>query len=144
MRSFYPLRHSEYDAAPVTEPEDDVTPTPSVTGGAGHLWETTPDSVLETLDGDSLADHREDPPSRPSSVSGSGRPVVDLTNQHRRTSNDGEESVWNLVENHPQRTPILPSEPSEAAEDQTNTGYKVVRKGKDTMSFSLILYSLDF
>ncbi|XP_018423790.1 PREDICTED: rho guanine nucleotide exchange factor 11 isoform X3 [Nanorana parkeri] len=130
LRSLYPLRHSEYDAAPVTEPEDDITPTPSVTGGAGHPWETTPYSVLETLDGNSLADHREDPPSRPSSVLGNGRSVVDLTNQHRRTSNEGEESVWDLLESHPQRTSFLPSEPSEAAEDQTNTAYKVVRKAE--------------
>ncbi|KAM5129166.1 rho guanine nucleotide exchange factor 11 isoform 2-T2 [Mantella aurantiaca] len=130
LRSLYPLRHSEYDAAPVTELEDDVTPTPSVTGGAGHPWETTTDSVLETLDGEILADHREDLRSRPSSISESGSSVVDLTNQHRRTSNDGEESVWNLVENHPQRTSVLPSGPSEAAsEDQNTTGYKVVRKG---------------
>lgn len=143
LRSLYPLRHSEYDAAPVAEPEDDVTPTPSVTGGAVHPWEMTTDSVLETLDGDILADHREDLPSRPSSISGRGSSVVDLTNQHRRTSNDGEESVWNLVESHPQRTSVPTSGTSEAAsEDQNNTSYKVVRKGKETLesSFSLRLY----
>nr|DBA14062.1 TPA: hypothetical protein GDO54_005079 [Pyxicephalus adspersus] len=131
LRSLYPLKHSEYDAAPAAEPEDDVTPTPSVTGGPGHPWEATADSVLETLDGDNLTDYREDLPSRPSSVSESGRSVVDLTNQHRRTSKDGEESVWNLVESHPQRTAVSSSEPSEDAfEDQTNTGYKVVRKAE--------------
>lgn len=130
LRSLYPIRHSEYDAAPVAEPEDDITPTPSVTGGVGHPWEATADSVLETLDGNILGDHREDSPSRPSSISESGRSVVDLTNQHKTTSNDGDENAWNLVESHPQRTSLLPPETSEAtSEDQTNTSYKVVRKG---------------
>lgn len=116
----------------MAEPEDDITPTPSVTGGAGHPWEATADSVLETLDGNILGDHREDSPSRPSSISESGRSVVDLTNQHKIPSNDGEENAWNLVESHPQRTSLLPPETSEAtSEDQTNTSYKVVRKGKE-------------
>ncbi|XP_068109572.1 rho guanine nucleotide exchange factor 11 isoform X2 [Hyperolius riggenbachi] len=139
LRSLYPLRHSEYDAAPVAEPEEDLTPTPSVTGGAGHSWEMATDSVLETLDGDSLANNREDPQLHPSSVSEGGGPVVDLTNQHRRTSDNGEESVWDLVESHTQRNSVLSSEPSEAvSEDNVNTTYKVVRKAEVVGNYDVI------
>ncbi|KAM9294557.1 rho guanine nucleotide exchange factor 11 [Gastrophryne carolinensis] len=124
LRSLYPLRHSEFDSAPVAEPEDDLTPTPSITSGAGHPWETATDSVLETLDGD-----HEDSPSRLSvASSGRGHSDADSVSQHWRTSSDGGDSVCHMAESHPQRTFVAHSEA--APEEHNNAAYKVVRKAE--------------
>ncbi|XP_063803174.1 rho guanine nucleotide exchange factor 11 isoform X2 [Pseudophryne corroboree] len=127
LQSLLPLRQSEYDSAPVAEPEDDLTPTPSVTGGAGQPWEVPTDTLLETLDGESMADNRGGLPSQFPSMDGSNRSVVDLTHNHRRTSVDGEERVWSQVEGHSHTQ----SEPSAAAsEEESNQAYRVVRKAE--------------
>ncbi|XP_066465252.1 rho guanine nucleotide exchange factor 11 isoform X3 [Eleutherodactylus coqui] len=132
LRSLLPVRHSEYDSAPTTEPEDDHTPTPSISSRAGHPWEmTATDPVLETLDGEN---NRGELSSQRSSVAESSRVVVDLTEQHgRRASKDGEERVWDLVESHMKGSFELEtqSDPADAtSEDHSNQVYKVVRKAE--------------
>ncbi|KAM3918673.1 rho guanine nucleotide exchange factor 11 isoform 2-T2 [Leptodactylus fuscus] len=134
LRSLLPMRHSEYDSGAATEPEDDHTPTPSVSGGVGHPWETATDCVLETLDGENSSGHRVELSSQRSSFAESSRAVVDLTHQHRRQgSRDGEESVWDMAKSHAKGSSELetPNDPSvTTSEDHSNKAYKVVRKAE--------------
>ncbi|XP_071971135.1 rho guanine nucleotide exchange factor 11 isoform X5 [Engystomops pustulosus] len=134
LRSLLPTKHSEYDSAPLAEPEDDHTPTPSVSGGVGHPWETTTDVLLQTLDGEQSTDDRAEFSSQRSSIAESGRAVVDLTRQHRRQgSGVGEESVWGLVESHTKGSSEVEEQtdpPDASSEDHSNKAYKVVRKAE--------------
>ncbi|KAM4690215.1 rho guanine nucleotide exchange factor 11 [Rhinophrynus dorsalis] len=136
LRSMLPCRNSEYYAsssAPVAEPEDDLTPTPSVTGVTGHPWESMKDTVLETLDGEHSTEDRESLTPRPVSSMENSRSVVDLSYRDRPSSRDGEETAWSLVENHAQRSTVLHNQSEEVqthSEDHSSRGYKVVRKAK--------------
>ncbi|XP_053330671.1 rho guanine nucleotide exchange factor 11 [Spea bombifrons] len=133
LRSLLPLRHSEYEShtAPVAEPEEDLTPTPSVTGASGHPWETTTDTVLETLDGEDPADGRGDLKTQ-SYISSEGSTSL-IDHRDLTSSRDGEETPWNLVERHPSGNSVLQNqpEPLEApTEDSHDKGYKVIRKAE--------------
>ncbi|XP_075700188.1 rho guanine nucleotide exchange factor 11 isoform X2 [Rhinoderma darwinii] len=134
LRSLLPLRHSEYESATSAEPEDDHTPTPSVSGGAGRPWETATDSVLETLDRENSAVDRVDLASQRSSVAEIGRAVVDLTHQHRRkVSKDGEASDWDFAESHVKGISEFENQNDSlqtTSEDHSNKAYKVVRKAE--------------
>ncbi|KAM8921486.1 rho guanine nucleotide exchange factor 11 [Pelodytes ibericus] len=134
LRSLHPQRHSLCDAAPVAEPEDDLTPTPSVTGGASHSWETPADTVLETLEREHQAESRGNRTPRPYAASESGRSGT-CSNYHQEGpfSNDGEETAWGLVERHPhgRYEHHNQSEQRETvSEEHTNRGCKVVRKAE--------------
>lgn len=128
------MKNSEYDSAPAVEPEDDHTPTPSISSGAGQPWETATDSVLEPLDGETSTDDWGQLSSQRSSIAESDRAVVNPTHQHRRHgSKDGEESVWDMAECHVKGSSELETQndPSDTtSEDHSNKAYKVVRKGK--------------
>ncbi|XP_053575898.1 rho guanine nucleotide exchange factor 11 [Bombina bombina] len=126
LRSLLPCRHSV--SAPVAEPEDDLTPTPSVTGGVGHPWETTADTALETLDEEHLFDQKKNLISRPISSLENSRTVVDLTSSDRSSFRSGEETAWSVVESHSPRSPpdLLETQISQPEEGR----YKVVRKAE--------------
>ncbi|XP_056402616.1 rho guanine nucleotide exchange factor 11 isoform X3 [Hyla sarda] len=131
LRSLLPLRHTEYDSA---LPEDDHTPTPSVSGGAGNPWEMVTDSVLVTLDGESSTDCQGELSLQRSSITESSRAIVDLTHQHRRQgSKDGEESVWDMGETHMKGSSNLETQNDSSdtvSMDHSNKAYKVVRKAE--------------
>ncbi|XP_073179709.1 rho guanine nucleotide exchange factor 11 isoform X10 [Lepidochelys kempii] len=108
------------------EPEDDLTPTPSVTGGAGQSW----DSVLSSQDSggqEQSMEHagRGGPTTDRAGLTGhspSGR--TELEPESRPSAGDVEETGWSSdggreVSQEVERPP--------AAEGQV--GYKVVRKG---------------
>ncbi|XP_018086925.1 rho guanine nucleotide exchange factor 11 isoform X7 [Xenopus laevis] len=124
--------HSEYDSgsAPVAEPEEDLTPTPSVIGGHGHPWDTMTDAVLENLDGDQTTEEKET--SIPPSISGSesSRSVLNFPHGERPGSRDGEETAWSLVERNPQGSSVHQNQSEQLhSEDHSNRSYRVVRKG---------------
>ncbi|KAM4014111.1 rho guanine nucleotide exchange factor 11 isoform 2-T2 [Anomaloglossus baeobatrachus] len=122
LRSLLPMRHSEHS-------EDDHTPTPSISGGAGHPWEMATESVIETVD-----DGRGELSSQRSSIAESGRTVVDLTCRHRRQhSKDSEETMWDMVERHSKGSsePENQNDTSDTnSEDYGSKAYKVVRKAE--------------
>uniref|UniRef100_A0A8C5QZ81 Rho guanine nucleotide exchange factor 11 n=1 Tax=Leptobrachium leishanense TaxID=445787 RepID=A0A8C5QZ81_9ANUR len=133
LRSLLPQRLSEFESgmAPVAEPEDDLTPTPSITGSAGHPWESTPDTVLETLDGGHQTKAREDLAPRTFSSSENGRSSMD--HQNRLLSRDGEETEWNRIERHSQDSSVLHNQSEQTdslSEDHANQGCRVVRKAE--------------
>ncbi|XP_075463770.1 rho guanine nucleotide exchange factor 11 isoform X5 [Ascaphus truei] len=129
LRSMLPHRHSEFDSAsaPVAEPEDDLTPTPSVTGGAVHPWDTTADTVLETLAGVHPAEESGSLTSEPVNSSESCRTVTDPTDLHRPGSRERGDTGSSLGENYQQSQ----SEQLEThKEDHGSKGYRVVRKAE--------------
>ncbi|KAM4664680.1 rho guanine nucleotide exchange factor 11 isoform 2-T2 [Discoglossus pictus] len=129
LKSMLHRRHSDFDNAPVAEPEDDLTPTPSITGGTGHPWETPTDIVLETLDEEYPKEERRNLLPRPLSSSESIRTVVDLTHPEQPRYRDGEETAWSVVESHPQGSSGQKNQPEQTDEPE-NRGYKVVRKAE--------------
>ncbi|XP_069805496.1 rho guanine nucleotide exchange factor 11 isoform X2 [Dendropsophus ebraccatus] len=133
LQNLLPMKHSEYDFAPVAEPEDDHTPTPSVSSGAGRPWGMATDSVLETLDRENTGG-RGELSLLHSSITESATAFVDLTRQHRRQgSKDEGTSVWDMGEIHMKLSSELetPNDPSDTLfKDHSNKAYKVVRKAE--------------
>ncbi|XP_041429471.1 rho guanine nucleotide exchange factor 11 isoform X2 [Xenopus laevis] len=133
--------HSEYDSgsAPVAEPEEDLTPTPSVIGGHGHPWDTMTDAVLENLDGDQTTEEKET--SIPPSISGSesSRSVLNFPHGERPGSRDGEETAWSLVERNPQGSSVHQNQSEQLhSEDHSNRSYRVVRKAEVVGNYDVI------
>ncbi|XP_077697312.1 rho guanine nucleotide exchange factor 11 isoform X4 [Eretmochelys imbricata] len=108
------------------EPEDDLTPTPSVTGGAGQSW----DSVLSSQDSggqEQSMEHagRGGPTMDRAGLTGhspSGR--TELEPESRPSAGDVEETGWSSDDGREVSQEV---ERPPAAEGQV--GYKVVRKG---------------
>ncbi|XP_063295747.1 rho guanine nucleotide exchange factor 11 isoform X3 [Pelobates fuscus] len=133
LRSLLPQGLSEFDSAtaPVAEPEDDLTPTPSITGASGHPWEMTGDTVLETLDSGHQSEGKDSLTPRPFVSSENGSSLKD--HQERPFSRDGEENAWSRVERHPPESSLhhKKSEQLETvSEDHANKGCRVVRKAE--------------
>eukprot|EP00079_Xenopus_tropicalis_P038350 XP_017952121.1 PREDICTED: rho guanine nucleotide exchange factor 11 isoform X4 [Xenopus tropicalis] len=129
--------HSEYDSssAPVAEPEDDLTPTPSVIGGHGHPWDTMTDAVLENLDADQTTEEKETSVSR----SESSRSVLNFPHGERPGSRDGEETAWSLVERYPQSSSVQQNQSEQLhSEDHNNRSYRVVRKAEVVGNYDVI------
>ncbi|XP_073495539.1 rho guanine nucleotide exchange factor 11 isoform X3 [Phyllobates terribilis] len=122
LRSLLPMRHSDHS-------EDDHTPTPSVSGGAGQPWEMVTESLIETLD-----DGRGEVSSQRSSIAENSRNAEDLTYRHRRQgSKDAEDTMWDMVESHSKGSSELENQndPSHTnSEDHSSKAYKVVRKAE--------------
>ncbi|KAG8449949.1 hypothetical protein GDO86_016580 [Hymenochirus boettgeri] len=135
LKRILPRGYSEYNSspAPVAEPEEDLTPTPSVFGGSSHPWDTMADTVLETIDGDQTTEDNETLHPRPVSTSDSVKGIVDISHHDKPAgSPNGEDTAWHLVEQNPQSTSALYNQsekPQTHGEDHSSTGYKVVRKG---------------
>ncbi|XP_069599669.1 rho guanine nucleotide exchange factor 11-like [Ranitomeya imitator] len=89
LRRLLPMRHSDHS-------EDDHTPTPSVSDGAGYPCEMVTESVTDTLD-DGLG---EVSPQH-SSIAESSRTAEDFAYRHKRQgSKDAEHSMWDMVDSH--------------------------------------------
>uniref|UniRef100_A0A8C4Y3R3 Rho guanine nucleotide exchange factor 11 n=1 Tax=Gopherus evgoodei TaxID=1825980 RepID=A0A8C4Y3R3_9SAUR len=121
LRSLLPCRDPE--------PEDDLTPTPSVAGGAAQPW----DSVLSSQDSgcqEQSVEHsgRGGPTTHRAGLPGhspSGRPEPELESESRPSAGDVEETGWSSDGGREASQEV---ERPPAAEGQG--GYKVVRKAE--------------
>ncbi|XP_077114967.1 rho guanine nucleotide exchange factor 11 isoform X6 [Ranitomeya variabilis] len=121
LRRLLPMRHSDHS-------EDDHTPTPSVSDGAGYPCEMVTESVTDTLD-----DGRGEVSSQRSSVAESCRTAEDLAYRHKRQgSKDAEDTMWDMVASHLKGSSELENQNDQShtnSEDHSSKAYKVVRKG---------------
>ncbi|CAJ0949460.1 unnamed protein product [Ranitomeya imitator] len=89
LRRLLPMRHSDHS-------EDDHTPTPSVSDGAGYPCEMVTESVTDTLD-DGLGEVS----SQCSSIAESSGTTEDFAYRHKRQgSKDAEDTMWDMVDSH--------------------------------------------
>ncbi|XP_077114959.1 rho guanine nucleotide exchange factor 11 isoform X5 [Ranitomeya variabilis] len=122
LRRLLPMRHSDHS-------EDDHTPTPSVSDGAGYPCEMVTESVTDTLD-----DGRGEVSSQRSSVAESCRTAEDLAYRHKRQgSKDAEDTMWDMVASHLKGSSELENQNDQShtnSEDHSSKAYKVVRKAE--------------
>ncbi|XP_073423175.1 rho guanine nucleotide exchange factor 11 isoform X2 [Dendrobates tinctorius] len=122
LRRLLPMRHSDHS-------DDDHTPTPSMSGGAGHPYEMVTESVIETLD-----DGRGEMSSQRPNIVENRSTVEDLTYRHRwRGSKDAEDTMWDMVESHLKGSSELENQNDQShtnSEDHSSKAYKVVRKAE--------------
>ncbi|XP_069584451.1 rho guanine nucleotide exchange factor 11 isoform X5 [Ranitomeya imitator] len=121
LRRLLPMRHSDHS-------EDDHTPTPSVSDGAGYPCEMVTESVTDTLD-----DGRGEVSSQCSSIAESSRTAEDLAYRHKRQgSKDAEDTMWDMVDSRLKGSSELENQNDRShtnSEDHSSKAFKVVRKG---------------
>ncbi|XP_069584423.1 rho guanine nucleotide exchange factor 11 isoform X2 [Ranitomeya imitator] len=122
LRRLLPMRHSDHS-------EDDHTPTPSVSDGAGYPCEMVTESVTDTLD-----DGRGEVSSQCSSIAESSRTAEDLAYRHKRQgSKDAEDTMWDMVDSRLKGSSELENQNDRShtnSEDHSSKAFKVVRKAE--------------